>query len=49
MDIEKSIREQIKEGAKIYSLYKKYNVNYPFLITKSSNGEHLTIPKIIIK
>ncbi len=34
MYIEKSIREQIKEGAKIYSLYKKYNVNYPFLLPR---------------
>lgn len=34
MYIEKSIRGQIKEGAKIYSLYKKYNVNYPFLLSR---------------
>ncbi len=34
MDISKSIREQIKEGASIYELYEKYKVNYPFLLPK---------------
>ena len=38
MDIEKSIREQIKEGAKIYSLYEKYNTNYPFLLPRVAMG-----------
>lgn len=46
----KSIREQIKKGAKIYSLYEKHNINYPFyLLSRVANGERLTIPKIIIK